>query len=217
MDDLLHYLAEIAEHALEALWFIWAYAFSTPERTTATCTAVLAFSTIGLWLSTRKLWGVTRIAAKHIPNVERAYISGSAGFPSRKLPSGDTQIDASRLLVTINNYGKTPAFIGTIAVATGDELEPTFSGPWEQQAWKGYVLPAPTRSFVSDTGCKFEKDKIVFGRIWYRDIFNKCHSCGFALHMREGLPAVAGYDRYWEDRDEPDLGPAAKPGANAGL
>jgi hypothetical protein len=111
-------------------------------------------------------------------------------------------------VVTINNYGKTPAFIGTLAVASYDRLRPKFNGPWHRQEWKGYVLPAPTHNLVSDVDFTYENNKIIFGRIWYRDIFQKCHSCGFALHMRDGLPAVAGHDEYWEDRDEPDLGPA---------
>jgi hypothetical protein len=147
--------------------------------------------------------------SRRCPRVERAYISGGANFPTRTLYTGDIQADASRLVVTINNYGKTPAFIGTVAVATCDKLEPKFSGPWQRQEWKGYVLPAPTHDLLSDVDCNYEKDKIIFGRIWYRDIFMKCHSCGFALYMREGLPAVPGHDAYWEDRDEPDLGPAA--------
>jgi hypothetical protein len=45
----------------EPLWSIWTYVtefFSTPERATAT---VLTISTIGLWLSTRKLWKITGI------------------------------------------------------------------------------------------------------------------------------------------------------------
>jgi hypothetical protein len=43
----------------EALWSIWSYVtefFSTPERVAAT---ILTISTIGLWLSTRKLWKIT--------------------------------------------------------------------------------------------------------------------------------------------------------------
>jgi hypothetical protein len=72
---------------------------------TALSTAVLALSTIGLWLSTRRLWRVTGIAAQHIPRVERAYVSGGAAGV----------VDAPHDFgVTINNYGKTPAFIGTI-------------------------------------------------------------------------------------------------------
>jgi hypothetical protein len=89
----------------EAPGFIWAYVadfFSTPERVTAT---VLAVSTIFLWWSTRRLWRVTRIAAEHIPHVERAYVSGGA----------TGVVDSPQhFAVTVDNYGKTPAFIGTI-------------------------------------------------------------------------------------------------------
>ena len=89
----------------EAPGFIWAYIadfFSTPERVTAT---VLAVSTIALWWSTRRLWQVTRIAAEHIPHVERAYVSGGA--------TGVVE-SPQHFAVTVDNYGKTPAFIGTI-------------------------------------------------------------------------------------------------------
>jgi hypothetical protein len=99
----------------EALGFIWAYVadiwpyvadvFSTPERATAVFTAVLAVSTIALWRSTRRLWRVTRIAAEHIPHVERAYVSGGA--------TGVVNLP-EHFAVTVDNYGKTPAFIGTI-------------------------------------------------------------------------------------------------------
>src|SRR5215472_3735643 len=99
----------------EAPGFIWAYVadiwayvvdvFSTPESATAVFTGVLAVSTIALWWSTRKLWRVTRIAAEHIPHVERAYVSGGA-TGVKNLPE--------QFAVTVDNYGKTPAFIGTI-------------------------------------------------------------------------------------------------------
>ena len=52
--------------------------------------------------------------------------------------------------------------------------------------------------------------RIVYGRIYYRDIFNKCHSSGFALRALDGMPAAQVPDGYWEDRDELDLGPAAR-------
>jgi len=81
----------------EVVSLIWAYVadfFSTPERVTAT---VLAVSTIFLWWSTRRLWRVTRIAAEHIPHIERAYVSGGARW---------TSPDFNHLQVCINNYGK---------------------------------------------------------------------------------------------------------------
>jgi hypothetical protein len=45
------------------------------------------------------------VAAEHIPHVERAYVSGGA----------TGVVDSPQhFAVTIDNYGKTPAFIGTI-------------------------------------------------------------------------------------------------------
>src|SRR5262249_56543811 len=91
----------------EVVGLIWAYAadvFSTPERATAAFTAVLAISTIGLWWSTRRLWRVTRIAAEHIPHVERAFVSGGARGTSPPF---------NHLQICIHNLAKTPALFVT--------------------------------------------------------------------------------------------------------
>jgi hypothetical protein len=190
---------------LEIFWSIWTFLFSSPERTTATFTAVLGFSTVFLWLSTRKLWHITRIAAEHIPRVERAYVSGGARW---------TDESATRLCITINNYGKTPAFIGTVTIdaAKADvplPKKPVSAGKGE---FLGYVLQ-PNITVESSITCVCTADgRVVYGRIYYRDIFSKCHSSGFALRALSGMPAAQVPDAYWEDRDEPDLGPAARPG-----
>jgi hypothetical protein len=54
--------------------------------------------------------------------------------------------------------------------------------------------------------------RVIYGRIWYRDIFKQCHSADFILRILGGgqTIAVANRDAYWEDRDERDLGPAAR-------
>jgi hypothetical protein len=50
---------------------------------------------------------------------------------------------------------------------------------------------------------------VIVGRIWYRDIFNQCHSNGFVLRLNaDGLPGVKGHNELWKDREESDLGPA---------
>jgi hypothetical protein len=112
----------------ETIGTIWAYAadvwayvadlFSTPERATALFTAVLAVSTIFLWLATLRLMRVTRIEAEHIPRVERAYVSGGAT---------GVMDSPQHFAVTVDNYGKTPAFIGTIwaNIVPEDELSDT--------------------------------------------------------------------------------------------
>jgi hypothetical protein len=190
----------------EVVSLIWAYLaniFSTPERATAVFTGVLAISTIGLWLSTRSLWRVTRIAAEHIPHVERAYVSGGARWSG----SGFTHLQ-----VCINNYGKTPAFVGTVIVEMIEPDRPVPQKPEyaEKGEFAGYVLqPNVTVGSSIYRPCS-EDGRLVYGRIYYRDIFNKCHSNGFALRATSGMPAAQVPDAYWEDREEPDLGPAAR-------
>jgi hypothetical protein len=182
----------------------WRHVFDDAESYIALFTAVLAVGTLALWWSTRRLWTVTKIAAEHIPKVERAYIFGGAGHPVI-----NDVADATRLVVTINNYGKTPAFVGTVAIGTSPWAALDKFSTWKNYKWKGYALPAPSQ-FTSDVDCPYRAGEIVYGRIWYRDIFNKCHSAGFALvmHATEGLPAVPGHEEYWQEREENDLGPA---------
>jgi hypothetical protein len=194
----------------EAPGFIWAYVvdvFSTPESATAVFTGVLAVSTIALWWSTRKLWRVTRIAAEHIPHVERAYVSGGA-----------TGVENSpeHFAVTIDNYGKTPAFIGTIwaKIVPEDELPdtPVYDPP--EFGWFGGQMLKPQTSGHPTVVRLWDvvEGRVIYGRIWYRDIFKQCHSAGFILRIRGPgqTIAVANRDAYWEDRDERDLGPAAR-------
>jgi hypothetical protein len=191
----------------EVVSLIWAYAadvFSTPERATAVFTGVLAISTIALWWSTHKLWRVTRIAAEHIPNVERAYVSGGTPWTDDSL---------TELRLTINNYGKTPAFVGTVIIGMIKAGSPVPEKPVyaEKGEFAGAVVkPDVMLHFFLITRPCVPDGRIVYGRIYYRDIFNKCHSSGFALRALSGMPAAQVPAAYWEDRDEPDLGPAVR-------
>jgi hypothetical protein len=159
------------DYWLEIFWSIWAFLFSSPERTTATFTAVLGLSTIGLWLSTRKLWRVTRIAAEHIQHVERAYVSGGAPWTDDSL---------TELCLTINNYGKTPAFVGTVIIGmieagTPVPEKPVYAGKGEFAG--AVVKPDVTlRSFLITRPC-VPDGRVVYGRIYYRDIFNIQRVC----------------------------------------
>ena len=190
------------DYWLEIFSSIWTSLFGDPHRTTATFTVVLGFSTVFLWLSTRKLWRITRIAAEHIPRVERAYVSGGARW---------TDDNTTHLRVTINNYGKTPAFIGTVILQISESKtlpqEPVYS---EVGEFLGYVLKPDITAPSTITRPCLPDGRVVYGRIYYRDIFKKCHSSGFALKALPGMPAAQVPDAYWVDRDEPDLGPAAR-------
>jgi hypothetical protein len=111
--------------------------------------------------------------------------------------------NADVLAVAINNYGKTPTFIGTVAatICTKDELK-SFPG-WKIQEWKGYVFGS-VRSQLTDMTLPYEKGKMAVGRIWYRDVFKKRYSVGFLLNT-DNLSAVGGeYASYWEEREEKD-------------
>jgi hypothetical protein len=57
----------------------------------------------------------------------------------------------------------------------------------------GYTLKPDTKDQQSITRMYDAPDtpSIIYGRIFYRDIFNACHSSGFALTIRDdGLPAA---------------------------
>ena len=176
------------------------------EAATAVATAFIALFTLTLWWSTRNLWNVTRIEAEHIPRVERAYVSGGA-----------TGIEGSpeHFAITVDNYGKTPAFIGTIwaNIVPEDELPDTPVYDQPEFGWFGGQMLKPQTSGHPTVVRLWDvvEGRVIYGRIWYRDIFKQCHSAGFILRiLGPGRTiAVANRDAYWEDRDEPDLGPAA--------
>jgi len=119
--------------------------------------------------------------------------------------------------VTVDNFGKTPAFIGTIWANIVPENElpdtPVYDPP--EFGWFGGQMLKPDTSghFVGVTRVwDVIEGRMIYGRIWYRDIFKQCHSAGFILRiLGPGQTiAVANRDAYWEDRDERDLGPATR-------
>jgi hypothetical protein len=171
-------------------------------------TIILAFSTIALWFSTRDAAIAAKAAAEHIPRVERAYVSGGA--------VGITNLP-HHFMVTIDNYGKTPAFVGTIwaNIAPENELPPIPVYERELAHFGGQMLKADTPGHPSGIVRLWDvvEGRVIYGRIWYRDIFRECHSAGFILRILGPgqTVAVENRDEYWEDRPEPDLGPAARP------
>jgi hypothetical protein len=140
---------------------------------------------------------------RHLAISERAHVSGGA--------NNITTTDGRNLLVvTINNYGKTPASIGTVAATICEEGELDLFPGWKVKdwpghaffgGWKGYVLGQIGRQKI-DVGFPFEAGKVIAGRIWYRDIFKKQYSVGFLLKT-DTLTAV-GRRPFWEEREESD-------------
>jgi hypothetical protein len=139
---------------------------------------------------------------KHSRETERAHVSGGANHA--KLASDGSSV----LVVTINNLGKTQAFIGTVAATICKQEQLAAFPGWTIQEWKGYTF-GQIAGQQTDVLLPYEAGKIIVGRIWYRDIFKKHHSVGFVLKT-DDLSAVGGRTAsdYWEERLEKGLGPA---------
>jgi hypothetical protein len=154
------------------------------------------------WLvgATVGLKDVTAELVRHGTISNRAHVSGGANHVQ-------TETGEPFLVITLNNYGASPAFIGTIAATICKRSDLDVAGPpeWQIKQWKGYVFGAVAGQ-ATDVVLRPQFDKVIIGRIWYRDIFKSCHSAGFALEIN-GLRAV-GKSSYWEERDEDNLGPA---------
>ena len=159
---------------------------------------LLVISTMALWLANLGAAKTARIAAEHIPRVERAYISGG----------GRIEANGTRFRFDMNNYGKTAGNIIEIrwAFCSADAVPslPTYGKPhfyydWiKPDAWiKGFHLTEVP------TGVK---NLAIYGRYYYRDVFNKSHSSGFILSIQADgdttpirAPAV-----YTQEQDETD-------------
>jgi hypothetical protein len=124
-------------------------------KLTDTLLAVFTFLLIPVGLiQAYVLWRTVQ----HMRISERAHVSGGANRAQRRTDGSDV------LVVTINNYGKTPAFIGTIAATICKEEELTNFPGWQVKDWKGYVF-GPMPSQLSDIVFPYEKGKVIVGRI----------------------------------------------------
>ena len=181
-------------------------------------TAELAAATTGLEIATIILVIVTgglvvvgflqfasakRSAADYI-GARRAHVSGGANRGQRS----DT--GAEVLVVTINNYGGTPATIGTVAATICEERELDNFPGWIVNDWLGHPFSKRWKGYVfgevsgqqTDVFFPFQPNKVILGRIWYRDIFKTGRSVGFLLKT-DDLAAI-GRKAFWEEREEKD-------------
>jgi hypothetical protein len=165
-------------------------AFGSVERAIVTFTALLALSTLLLWVYTRRVANAAKIAAEHLPAVERAYIFG-----------GPTDLfllhDQASVRLAMQNYGRTPAVIRgwlveflaqephgqkpaydeTKRTATNEILEPN-------------KLFSPPMVFRSEIAAPF----FIVGYIAYDDVFRHSHTTRFCVGVaRDGKAAYAGH------------------------
>jgi hypothetical protein len=165
-------------------------AFGSVERAIVTFTALLAFSTLLLWIYTRRVANAARVAAEHLPAVERAYVFG-----------GPTDLfllhDQASVRLAMQNYGKTPAVIREWLVEFVAQ-EPRGSKPGYDRTKKTatneilepFKLFSPPKVFRSEIPAPF----YIVGYITYDDVFRQSHTTKFCVGVaRDGKAAYAGH------------------------
>ncbi|MCJ7528464.1 MAG: hypothetical protein MUO37_10225 [Methyloceanibacter sp.] len=165
-------------------------AFGSTERAVVTFTALLALSTLLLWWNTRHAVKAARVAAEHIPAVERAYVFG-----------GPTDLfllhDQATVRLAMQNYGKTPAVIRGWVVEFVAQ-EPRGRTPAYDEAKRTVTneilepekLFSPATIFRSEVAAPF----FVVGYIAYEDVFRHAHTTRFCVGVtRDGKAAYGGH------------------------
>lgn len=174
------------------------------EGWTALFTGCLFFSTVGLWIVTRKAAVSAQLAAEHIPRVERAYLflSGYNGNGFIIESSNQVTITDANLLGVVTNHGKTPAFLTEIyqtltilnrldafqlplpinlAHVAGQQI-PNIA----IQAGKDREIPYLIDDFFTNVlawNNIARQESVLFhmGYVRYKDIFGGKHRTGFCL------------------------------------
>jgi hypothetical protein len=168
---------------------VGAFFFGSVERSIVSFMALLALSTLLLWFNTRRAVTAAKIAAEHIPAVERAYVFG-----------GPTDLfllhDQASVRLAMQNYGKTPAVIKEWLVEFVAQ-EPRGKSPSYDAAKRTVSneilepdkLFSPAAVFRSEIAAPF----FIVGYIAYDDVFRQAHTTRFCVGVaRDGKAAYAG-------------------------
>src|SRR6476646_2301502 len=121
---------------------LWTYAFGNPERAIATFTGVLAAGTLFLWFQTKKAAEAARVAAGHIPTVERAFVVMSHNPPGLVIQNNEVKVS-----VQVRNAGRTPATVsGALLklqinpIGTKLPAEPDYGGGIDLESSSGFLV-----------------------------------------------------------------------------
>jgi hypothetical protein len=163
----------------------WFLNFISPAATWI-ATAVIA------WF-TGTIYRINQDQLKHSRKAERAYVSGSAIVEYIQVPgtNGGVVQGAPRWLsVVVSNNGKTPAYVTGIAVNlcsdSGLPKPANLEQNYKQSTFlvDRWVSPG-AKDEPTKLGFDFEvaRGKIVYGRVYYVDIFQELHSSGFILRV----------------------------------
>lgn len=137
--------------------------------------AITALAGVVVAIFTVTLWWSTRTQYKHMREVERAYIWG--GGPIVRSEDGSRS-----LALTVNNYGKTPGRLTEFAVGfcPRDNIPstPQYSVRQRHHDW---IRPDPKANWLIGMFQITQRDPLIFGRLWFRDVWEEPHSIGFVL------------------------------------
>jgi hypothetical protein len=183
------------------------YVIERNAAITALFTVALAGSTILLWLVTNKAAEAAKVAAEHIPAVERAFVKMSPCSPGLVLHDQDSTV---HLRVSVKNYGRTPATVTDTMVKNmtlyRTELVPEipdYSWDGERESSKAFLVAddefflmniAPMSTNDRTHIANGEKKLFVFGYVDYIDQFGTRHRGGFARIYEPALDNRANYE-----------------------
>lgn len=167
--------------------------FGSIERGLVVLTALLALSTLLLWIYTRRVANAARAAAEHVPAVERAYVFG-----------GPTDLfllhDQATVRLAMQNYGKTPAVIREWLVEFLAQeprgRKPAYDGAKRtltNEILEPFKLYSPATVFRSEIPAPF----YIVGYIVYDDVFRRSHTTRFCVGVaRDGKAAFGGHPEW---------------------
>jgi hypothetical protein len=187
-------------------WFsaIWD---RTREDPIALYTLVLGISTVLLWITTARIARDARDSARTLISMERPYVASGGDFEN------DWGKELFRL--DIENHGKTAAFMVAfdLQFARLKELKEEFPEARKLRC-KHYshidsLSPMGARKIVRTQIEKPKDADIIFGCVWYEDIWRAKYSSRFILRIaatrdipKEGLTRLSGLEGvssdYWK-------------------
>jgi hypothetical protein len=152
-----------------------------PDAWVAIFTFTLTLSTIGLWLVTARIAREANDSAKTLISMERPYVTGGGDF--------ENEWGKELFRLDVENHGKTAAFM------TGYDLQfakladlqkehPTVRPVCENKVRHiDGISPQGARKEIRTQRKKLCDDDVVFGAIFYRDIFDRPHYSRFILRI----------------------------------
>jgi hypothetical protein len=125
------------------------------------------------------------------PDTVQACAGGRTGLPMGRRPPRGPLLnpkelvegpESRSLILTVNNYGKTPGLLTKFAVGfcsrTNIPPTPQYSVVENYHDW---IRPDPQGTWQIRTIDFKQRDPLIFGRFWFRDVWGDSHSIGFVL------------------------------------